>query len=129
MWFSFPEGCTSISIERQEFMIELANNGVSYFRAPDHFAPRILAINGFAIAKVENLPPDLPQADPLRDGAIGELTRTLESQRLEIQNLHSDLTASQAILAALTNEKANLAATIADREKTILELREALEDK
>lgn len=130
MWFSFPEGCSSISVERQEFFAEVTDDaGVTYFRAPDHFAPRILEFKGFFIADPKNLPPDLPQEDPLRDGAIASLTMTVEAQKLEIQNMRSDLSAASARVVALMNEKTDLAKTLEDRERTIQELTERLEDK
>ena len=131
MWFSMPEGCGGISVERQEFGVDFRDeNGVGYFRAPDHFATKILAIKGFAL--VENppvgAPEDLPKADPLRDGAIAELTKTVEAQKTEIQNLRTDMTAANSRVIALTNENTDLKGKVQVLQGTITGLEEQLED-
>jgi septal ring factor EnvC (AmiA/AmiB activator) len=130
VWFAFPNGTSSISVERQEFYPEVTTeNGTCYFRAPEHFAPRILAITGFTIADAKGLPEDLPKSDPLRDSAIAELSITAEAQRNEIQNLRSDMASLQAKLAALTNENANLTDAIQKKDIELENLREEIEDK
>ena len=131
MWFSFPPGCGAISVERQEFVAEWTDdNGKGYFRAPDHFAPRILAIQGFSVVETpDGAPADLPKADPLRDSAIAELTGTAQAQRDEIQNLRSDLQAATARVAALSNEKTDLVTKLAVAEAKIHELEEEIEDR
>lgn len=131
MWFTFPEGVKGIAVELQHFAPEFRDeSGRDYFRAPDHFAPRILTIKGFAIADPpEGAPEDLPRADPLRDGAISELTRFSESQKIEIQNLRSDLSVAAAKIMAFSNEKANFLQQIEEKDALIESLREQLEDK
>jgi septal ring factor EnvC (AmiA/AmiB activator) len=132
MWFSFPEGCTSLSVELQEFFPEIRDDeGRAYFRAPDHFAPRILMLNGFAVVEVPPIgaPDDLPKADPLRDSAIAELTRALEAQKLEVQGLRADLGASTARVVALSNERTDLEAKLKASDALVESLREQLEDK
>jgi hypothetical protein len=107
MWFRLPEGCTGLSVEQQEFGIEAKDEeGRGYFRAPDHFAPRILMLKGFSIAEPpEGSPDDLPKADPLRDTAIANMSREAEGMRTEIANLRSDLIAANARVVALVNER------------------------
>jgi hypothetical protein len=130
MWFSMPEGCGGITVECQEFGPEVKDEkGVASFRAPDHFAPRILAITGFAVATPpEGAPDDLPRADPLRDGAIAELTALTESQKTEIQNLRSDLNAASARTVALKNENTDLRTKLEQTIATAAGLQEQLED-
>lgn len=131
MWFQLPEGCGGITVERQEFMPEFRNDkGTAYFRAPDHFAPRILALKGFvAVQQPEGAPEDLPKEDPARDGAIEELTRNLEAQRIEVQNLRSDLAAAVSRISAMTNERTDLNTTLAKALARVAELEEELEDR
>lgn len=79
MWFRFPEGTTQISIEQQIFEAEVtAEDGSTYFRAPDHFAPTILGLGGFTRVAEDQLPkgapPDLPKDDPARAAAIDVLS-------------------------------------------------------
>lgn len=131
MWFRLPEGCGGITVERQEFSPEFRDDdGNAYFRAPDHFAPRILEMKGFAVVETPpGAPDDLPKADPLRDGAISELTRTVAARDIEIQNLRSDLGSASARIIALTNEKADLQRKLDASEQLVEGLREELEDK
>ena len=96
MWFVFPRGAERITIERQEFASEIVDEtGNHYFRAPDVFAPRILALNGFSLAKdiPEGAPADLPKEDPKRDQVIEQLATSLQAAQAEIQNLRADLNA------------------------------------
>lgn len=130
MWFSFPPGCEAISIEQQQFNIEmLGDNNIGYFRAPDHFATKILALNGFAVANPpEGAPEDLPRTDPLRDGAIAELTGTTEAQKREIHDLREDLGAMNAKIIALTTEKVDLLTKLEIAEDEIAALKEKIDD-
>ncbi len=131
MWFSMPDGCGGITVELQAFDVEIRDdNGKGYFRAPDHFAPRILSIPGFAMAEPPaGAPDDLPKADPLRDGAISELTRRGAAQDIEIKSLSEDLAVERAKNKALESEVGELKKTVAVREATIDSLSEQLEDK
>lgn len=130
MWFSFPKGCSGISVERQEFGIEYSDDkGTNYFRAPDHFAPKILAIGGFTMVDPPaGAPDDLPKADPLRDGAIAELTATAEAQKTQLQNMRSDLEASTSRIVALSNENSDLRKLTERQSEQIEQLRELLQD-
>lgn len=130
MWFRMPEGCGGITVEQQEFGIEFKDAyGICYFRAPDHFSPRILAITGFAIVdQPEGALADLPRADPLRDGAIAELTQNNQSQKIEIQNLRSDLQVAHAKLASLNNDKVELEKKLSEAQVKLEEMKEQLED-
>ncbi len=82
MWFRLAEGATGISVQGQEFSAEVIDEeGRGFFRAPDHFAPLILDLNGFeAIGAPPGTDlPDLPQADPERDTAITRMTMQIQS--------------------------------------------------
>lgn len=131
MWFQFPEGCGGISVELQHFAPEVTDKqGRKYFRAPNHFAPKILMLKGFAqVEPPEGSPADLPQPDPLRDGAIEQLTKESEAQKMEINNLRSDLIVATGKVTALVNEKGELEKKITTLEATIEDLEEKLEDK
>lgn len=132
MWFQMPKGCEAISIELQAFRREIiGDDGKAYFRAPDHFAPKIMEIGGFSIVDQPpaDFPEDLPRSDPLRDGAIAALTKQAEAQKTEIQNLSSDLSAAAAKIAALVNENAGLKRQIEEKEAKIDDLEDQLEDK
>jgi hypothetical protein len=131
MWFRFPVGYSGITVEQQSFTPEAAdNNGRNYFRAPDHFAPRILQIKGFELAEPpDGAPDDLPRADPLRDGAIAGLTAEMQALKLENQNLRSDLNTGNARLIAMTNEKVELESKLDLANGTIEGLQEKIEDQ
>ena len=131
MWFVMPAGCGGITVERQEFSPEFEDEkGRRYFRAPDHFATRILALQGFAsVGQPEGAPADLVKEDPVRDQAIVELTGVSAAQADEIRNLRSDLTAATATIAALKNENTDLKTAIERQGSRITELEEELEDR
>lgn len=131
MWFQFPQGCERISIERQTFVAEMTDaEGRTYFRAPDHFAPSILGIGGFSIVAKppDDFPEDLPQADPLRDGAIAGLTKAAEAMKGEIKDLRSDLATASARITALTNENIDLRQKLYASEAVVEALNEQIED-
>lgn len=133
MWFKFPKGCDAVSVERQSFRSEATDaEGRGYFRAPPHFAARILAMNlGFVadVSPPEGSPADFPKEDPLRDGAIAELTKANEALRLEIAALRSDLEAERAKSRAIATERNDFADKISKLNATIEGLQEQLEDK
>lgn len=127
-----PNGCEAITIEQQQFTSEAVDGeGLCYFRAPEHFAPRILAIEGFtAISEPPpGSPDDLPKSDPSRDGAIEELTKQLAAKDIEIQGLRADLNSANARISALENENKDLTTKLGACEATIIALNEQLEDK
>jgi hypothetical protein len=131
MWFRMPEGVSGISVELQSFAPDIEFEGRSYFRAPDHFAPRILSNTGFELVdKVpEGFPEDIPKTDPLRDGAIAELTQSVEALKRELGGVRVDLNATVAKAAALAAEKAELMAKLEAATTKIEELEEELEDR
>jgi len=132
MWFKFPAGCDRISIERQEFAVEVKDeDGEGYFRAPDHFSARILELKGFSVATTlpEGSPADLPKPDPLRDNAITALTNTVEALKLEAQNLRTDLSVSMAKVRTLENEKAMLEVALKEVTNKLAELQEDDEEE
>lgn len=130
MWFSFPPGVERITVEKQEFVADFTSGGVHYFRAPEHFAPRILAIRGFSFVETppEGSPADLPKTDPSRDSAIETLTKTVEALKIENQGLTSDFTAACAQITALTNEKTALALELQEVREKLNALEEDVED-
>lgn len=130
MWFRMPEGTSGVSVELQEFKAEAKDEaGFGYFRAPAHFAPRILAIPGFLMAEPpEGAPPDLPQPDPLRDGAISDLTRAQEALKMENTGLRTDLEAANARLRAMETSIKELQGAITARDIKIAALEEQIED-
>ena len=132
MWFSFPSGVSAIAVERQEFRSEGFDAfGRECFRAPDHFAPQILMLKGFAIVgeMPEGSLTDLPKEDPTRDTAIALLAKEREGLRVEVQNLRTDLTASRAQITALEGEKADLIERLKIAEKEMIDLEEEIADR
>lgn len=131
MWFRMPEGVAGISVELQSFRPDVEFEGRSYFRAPDHFAPRILANKGFELIDrpPEGFPDDIARADPLRDNAIAELTKTVEALKTELGGVRADLNSCVARAGALVNEKAELTAKLEVATAKITDLEEELEDR
>jgi hypothetical protein len=130
MWFRMPQGVAGISVERQNFQPDIEFEGRAYFRAPDHFAPRILANKGFELVEKppEGFPEDIPRADPLRDGAIAELTATVEALKRENGDLRTDLNATVAKAGALVKERDELQAKLDEANRKVEELEEKIED-
>lgn len=130
MWFRMPEGCAGISVEQQNFQSDVNFEGRDYFRAPEHFAPRILANKGFDLVDrpPEGFPDDIAKSDPLRDNAIVELTKTVEALKMELGGVRSDLNATVAKAGALANDKAELLTKLAAAERKVEELEEKVED-
>ena len=131
MWFSFPPGCDVISVECQTFRVELTDEtGVNYFRAPDHFANKILSSGGFKLIQhpPSGAPADLPQADPLRDGTIVELTKMVQALERELKTLREDHNSALAKANSLAGDKATLEGQLAKANAAVEELKEQLED-
>jgi chromosome segregation ATPase len=81
-------------------------------------------LEGFeAVPPPEGAPEDLPPVDPLRDGAIAELTGLNENLRLEIESARSDLAVAIAKINALMGGTAELEAKVKELE-TKLEAKE-----
>lgn len=130
MWFQFPKGAESISVQQQQFSIEASDEeGRGYFRAPDHFAGLILDVPGFSAKEPPNTDlPDLPKADPLRDGAIGDLGRKLDASQTETRELREDLNRVSAELRAMADENRALKTAMAILEKDNSDLKERLDE-
>lgn len=130
MWFVMPEGCNGVAVQLQQFECEIRDDdGRGYFRAPDHFAPLILSIGGFAIAQPpEGAPEDLPKADPLRDGAIAQLSKETEGLKLELAGAVQDLVAARAQLKATELERNKLNDRVREQLREIEALKEQIED-
>lgn len=125
MWFRFPDGTTSISVQQQAFGVEAENTSGAYFRAPDHFAGIILDLPGFTAVSE---PPegtdlgDLPKDDPLRDAAIGQLTAQVDRLKMENEGL-------KAAFAEVSAERDDWKLKALDRETQIKNLESDLEEE
>jgi len=130
MWFKFPKGCDSISVDRQVFKTEYENESGKFFRAPDHFAPKILSIGmGFEIvAQPEGAMEDLPKQDPARDNTIGQMAIEAEGLKAELQGVREDLQASNAKIIALVADKEKLSVQLQDALHKINMLEEQIEE-
>ncbi len=121
MWFQFPEGTDKISVELQNFVGEVEQNGRNFFRAPDHFAPTILSLPGYSAARPtgDDLPADLPPTIPGAAGAVDDLTGQISALKEEIEGLkkiNTEITAERdravAKLTPLADENARLKAEV-----------------
>lgn len=130
MWFKFPKGTKRINVQQQDFGVEAQDEkGGAYFRAPNHFAGLILALPGFAAAEPPaGAPPDLPKADPLRDGAIADLSKRLEAAQHELQGLRSSYNTLQASLTSAQNANKTLAEQAKKAQTELEALRSWAED-
>jgi len=132
VWFKMAPGAERITVERQEFATEITgDDGSNFFRAPDHFAPRILSLGGFTLASnlPANAPADLPKADPSRDDAIRHLAATQEAQQEEIASLRADLLAAEAESKAVMQAKIFIEGKLAEALAKIQELEDELDEK
>lgn len=133
MWFKMPKGAGTLTVERQAFVAEVTDSaGIGYFRAPDHFAPRILDLPGFVAS---DPPEDLnPPADDTKqkgqvDKAIGELTQQLQMVKSENKTLREDAVANNAKHNALTLDFSAMGKRAELAEATLAKLKEDLADK
>lgn len=112
MWFKFPDGVDQIAVEQQNYKAEVEQGGKKFFRAPDHFAARILDLPGFTGERPqgEGVPVDLPTSIPGAEGAVSDLTAQLTA-------LKETEVALRETIAALTQE----------RDKAVAALKEALD--
>jgi hypothetical protein len=131
MWFSFPDGTESITVQHQAFTAEVTDaKGKMFFRAPDHFSPLILSIKGFNMEHPpETSLEDLPKDDPLRDSAIAQLATTNEALKVEIQGLRTDVNQLRAENTALKNDNGNYNRLVQQAAARIQELEEAFDNK
>lgn len=130
MWMMFPKGLERISVERQTFEVEARDaEGNCYTRVPNHFVPILTHHLKFHVADPpEGAPDDLPMPDPLRDGAIAELSKENEVLRRDTEGLRIDLNALRAELTAVTHERDELKAKLDKCEDRVSKLEEEKED-
>lgn len=119
MWFMFPRETTGITVELQGYGIEaLDKDGRGYFRAPDHFAGRILDIPGFEIADVTKLPSDAPEdlakVDPIKEANSTLLTGKIQTLELENEALRASLATVKMERDELTLSLANAQAELSN---------------
>jgi hypothetical protein len=118
MWFLFPKDTDQITVEQQNFTVEAEDeDGNKFFRAPDHFAPTILALPGFSRAQQpEGAPDDLPKEDPKRADALDQLSAQLEALKLENERLRDENRERQAKLEKAEAELSEVKAASVDEE-------------
>ena len=106
-WLQFPDGTERITVERQEFSVEVRDDaGHGFFRLPDHFVPRVLAVGGFRVTPPPTgAPEDHTAVDPLRDGALSELLRENETLKQKLTDVTADKISDEAGVRALTQER------------------------
>lgn len=107
MWFRFPDGVEQISANLQNFKTEVTQEGKAFFRAPDHFAPLILDLPGFAAERPQgkDIPDDLPTSMPGSENALDTLTQQLSAAK-------ESEAAVRETLSAVTNERDKLMAAL-----------------
>lgn len=130
MWFAFPKGVSAASFQQQDFKPEVTDEkGRGYFRAPNHFAPVILGVPGFVQLEPPpsaGAPADLPAPDPLRDGALAQMGREIESLKRELASARADVVSGHAAFAAVTKERDLLRSRVLELQK---QLEDAADDK
>jgi hypothetical protein len=130
MWFVFPDGVETISVEQQSFKAEALDVvGRRAFRAPAHFAPRILSLQGFALAAelAPGSPEDLPVGVSGDQQAIKDFGALVEAQADEIQGLRADNIAIASSNSALVKERDGLLAKVEELAQTIEDLQDRLD--
>ena len=129
MWLRFPDGTERISVAQQNFEVEARDDeGHGYGRVPNPLAPQLLSLGFKPDEPPKGAPDDLPVADPLRDGAIADLTRQNSSLRGDVTDLRSSLTAANAKISALTTERNSLEERVHTLEARNAELEEDKEE-
>lgn len=134
MWFAFPEGTTSITVQQQEFHPEIkakVDDGgirkeISFFRAPDHFAGIILDQPGFRRMlppEAANPPPDLPDAASLAldNDLVNQLTGQVDTARREAE-------AARAHLAEVSAERDDLKLKLHEAEVKVADAADHADD-
>lgn len=124
MWFAFPEGVDCISVELQEYHSEVEHDGTRYFRAPDHFAAKILDLSGFK----HQIPPQ--EANPPEDIPRGEvLTADAQNAALlsgRVNALELERDEARARLAEVSAERDSLKLKLHETEADVADLKEEL---
>ena len=131
MWFAFPVGVTHIAVEGQEFTSQGVDAaGRECFNAPAHFAPRILALKGFAAAgeAVVTKPGAVLPKAPDDEEAIAALSKQAEADATEIRGLREDAAKNTATIAALTTERDQLKAALEVASARVAELEDEDEE-
>lgn len=122
MWLKYPTGTERISVEQQNYEVEVRdekNNG--YGRVPNALVARLVNLGFHKADPPEGAPADLPLADPLRDGAISDLTVANEQLRKDAESLRSDMGAANAKIGALVTERDKLLETVKTLETKLAE--------
>lgn len=117
MWFRFAPGVENLSCQQQNFKVEAKDaEGHGYFRAPAHFAPFILDLSGFK----QLVPPDgvteladLPIDDPVRNGAIGDLSAQNDVLKGRVRLLEDELAALNEQFGVACRERDEALAQVA----------------
>jgi len=108
MWFRLPKGTSGVSVEMQEFKVEVVDvEGLGYFRAPDYLAPKIIDIPGFAVAlppetDLEDFPPG--RAASPNDSAIADLANQLQATTADRDSINSRLQSALSQIELLGQE-------------------------
>jgi hypothetical protein len=113
MWFRFPPGAESITVELQNFGTEWSaldadGKEQKFFRAPDHFAPTILALPGFG---------SVPQPD----GAPDDLAPTLGAQASAFELASAQLSSAKDENESLRNQLAEAAGMLKDYQQKLMD--------
>lgn len=131
-WIKCPPGVGAITVERQHFSTEATDEeGRAYFRVPDHFCPSVMSTGlGFAISDppAGTDLPDLPQADPLRDGAIAEGLQKVQALEAQVTDQNMELGALRARLAETLHERDALKLEVHELTQRVTELEEEAEE-
>lgn len=127
MWFKFPEGVTEVNCQQQSFVAEVEDDTGAYFRAPDHFAPFLLGVPGFAAV---DAPRDAPLGEPrfLHENTIGDLSRQISSLKEDLSMARADVAANALDLGAKGREIVELKKRVEELEEENEDLRQKLAD-
>ena len=135
MWFSFPDGTSGCSIEGQNFSAEFQDKEKrEWFRAPDHFAPKILGMGIGYSSLAPGVKPDGCDVDDLTPtfGAIGaqigEQAQVIASLKGELMLANESLQKLAAQQRQAESEVAMLRAANTGFEKTSNDLRARIGD-
>lgn len=135
MWFSFPPGSSGCSIQSQNFTSEFTDaEGRDWFRAPDHFAPKILGMGlGYKSLSIGSRPDgcdvdDLAPTFGVIGAQIGEQAQVIENLKEELRLANETIQKLQAQQIQSHTQVQILSAKSADFEKENNDLRARLAD-
>lgn len=104
MWFRFPPGAESITVELQNYLPEWTapdaeGKEQKFFRAPDHFAPTILALPGFgSVPQPVGAPDDLAPTTGASASALEHVSAQVASLKDENESLRAQLVEAAGML-------------------------------